>query len=60
MSPINLRDLLNFKTKRKSISIDEVEPIEELTKRFDNTMLFEKEKDMLDAFLQLVEDADIL
>jgi DNA polymerase elongation subunit (family B) len=23
-------------------------------------MLFEKEKDMLDAFLQLVEDADIL
>jgi DNA polymerase elongation subunit (family B) len=32
----------------------------ELTKRFDNTMLFEKEKDMLDAFLELVQDADIL
>ena len=31
-----------------------------LTERFPNTMLFEKEKDMLDAFLQLVEDADIL
>ena len=28
--------------------------------RFDNVMLFEKEKDMLDAFLQVIEDADIL
>jgi DNA polymerase elongation subunit (family B) len=28
--------------------------------RFDNVMLFEKEKDMLDAFLTLIEDADIL
>ena len=34
LPPINLRDLLNFKINRKSISIDEVEPIEELTKRF--------------------------
>ena len=31
-----------------------------LTERFDNTMLFEKEKDMLDAFLTLIEDGDIL
>ena len=31
-----------------------------LTERFPNTMLFEKEKEMLDAFLTLVEDADIL
>ena len=31
-----------------------------LTERFDNTMLFEKEKDMLDAFLTLIEDADII
>ena len=30
------------------------------TERFDNVMLFEKEKDMLDAFLTLIEDADIL
>ena len=30
------------------------------TERFENVMLFEKEKDMLDAFLTLVEDADIL
>jgi len=28
--------------------------------RFDNVMLFEKEKDMLDAFLTLIEEADIL
>ena len=31
-----------------------------LTERFDNTMLFEKEKDMLDAFLTLIEDGDII
>jgi len=30
------------------------------TERFDNVMLFEREKDMLDAFLTLIEDADIL
>ena len=30
------------------------------TERFDNVMLFEKEKDMLDAFLTLIDDADIL
>ena len=30
------------------------------TERFSNTMLFEKEKDMLDAFLQLVEEADVI
>ena len=28
--------------------------------RFDNVMLFEKEKDMLDAFLTLIDEADIL
>jgi len=31
-----------------------------LTERFENVMLFDKEKDMLDAFLQLIEDADII
>tara|TARA_B100001094_G_scaffold68400_1_gene64709 strand:- start:6180 stop:8843 length:2664 start_codon:yes stop_codon:yes gene_type:complete len=30
------------------------------TERFDNTMLFDNEKEMLDAFLTLIEDADIL
>ena len=30
------------------------------TERFENVMLFEREKDMLDAFLTLIEDADIL
>ena len=30
------------------------------TERFSNCMLFEKEKDMLDAFLTLIDDGDIL
>ncbi len=34
LPPINLRDLLEFKNERKSIDINEVEPIEEILKRF--------------------------
>ena len=34
LPPINLRDLLEFKNKNKSISIDEVEPLERNFKRF--------------------------
>ena len=34
LDPINLRDLLDFKTTKKPINIDEVEKIESLTKRF--------------------------
>ena len=34
LSPINLRDLLEFKKKRNSISIEEVESVEEILKRF--------------------------
>ena len=34
IDPINLRDLLEFKTTKKPISIDEVEPINEILKRF--------------------------
>ena len=34
LPPINLRDLLEFKTTRKSIEINEVEPINEILKRF--------------------------
>ena len=34
MSPINLRDLLDFKKSNNPIDIKEVEPIENLTKRF--------------------------
>ena len=34
MSPINLRDLLDFKKTQNPIDIKEVEPIENLTKRF--------------------------
>ena len=33
---------------------------QEQVERFENVMLFEKEADMLDAFLTLIEDADIL
>ena len=34
LSPINLRDLLDFRKDREKIDVNEVEPIEELTKRF--------------------------
>ena len=34
LSPINIRDLLEFKNSKKSISIDEVESIENILKRF--------------------------
>ena len=34
LPPINIRDLLEFKKQRKPININEVEPIEEILKRF--------------------------
>jgi glutamate synthase (NADPH/NADH) large chain len=34
LPPINIRDLLEFKNTRKSIHIDEVEPLENILKRF--------------------------
>ena len=34
LSPINLRDLLEFKKKKESINIEDVEPVEEILKRF--------------------------
>ena len=34
LNPINLRDLLEFKKKHKPISLDGVEPVEEIMKRF--------------------------
>tara|TARA_B100001093_G_scaffold452776_1_gene461046 strand:- start:916 stop:5412 length:4497 start_codon:yes stop_codon:yes gene_type:complete len=34
LSPINLRDLLQFKSKRDPINLNEVEPLEEILKRF--------------------------
>ena len=33
-TPINIRDLIEFKAPKKKLSIDEVEPIEEILKRF--------------------------
>ena len=32
----------------------------EITRKFENTMLFKTEKEMFDAFFQLIEDADVL
>ena len=49
--------LITFAVPPNTLTMQEAKV---LTERFPNTMLFEKEKDMLDAFLQLVEDADIL
>ena len=34
LSPINLRDLLDFKKKNKPINLEEVEPLEQILKRF--------------------------
>jgi glutamate synthase (NADPH) large chain len=34
LPPINIRDLIEFKDKRKPIAINEVEPIDEILKRF--------------------------
>ncbi len=34
LPPINIRDLLEFKKSKKEISVDEVEPLEEILKRF--------------------------
>ena len=34
LTPINLRDLLEFKSSKKAIDIKDVEPIEEIFKRF--------------------------
>ena len=34
LPPINIRDLLEFKNSKKKINIDEVEPIEDILKRF--------------------------
>ena len=34
LPPINIRDLLEFKKSKKEISIDEVEPLEDILKRF--------------------------
>ena len=34
LPPINIRDLLEFKKNKEPINIDEVEPLEEILKRF--------------------------
>ena len=33
---------------------------EDIVREFDNTMIFDREEDMLNAFLDLIEDADVL
>jgi len=49
--------LVTFAVPPKTINMASAQMAVE---RFDNVMLFEKEKDMLDAFLTLIEEADIL
>ena len=49
--------LVTLALKPKRMSMEDAKA---QTERFSNTMLFEKEKDMLDAFLQLDEDGDVL
>lgn len=52
-----LDTLVCFAIPPKTLSMEEAT---ELVAEFPNTFLFEKEADMLDAFLDLIEDADIL
>jgi DNA polymerase elongation subunit (family B) len=49
--------LVTLALKPKKMSMEDAK---RQTERFSNCMLFEKEKDMLDAFLHLVEDGDVL
>ncbi len=49
--------LITFAVPPKTLSMSEAKI---LTERFPNTLLFEKEKDLLDAFLQVVDEADII
>jgi DNA polymerase elongation subunit (family B) len=51
------KQLVTLAIPPKSISM---ESAKELTKRFDNTFLFTNEGEMLETFLDLIQDADIL
>lgn len=52
-----LDTLVCFAIPPKTVSMEEAT---RLVEEFPNTYLFEKESDMLDAFLTLIEDADVL
>ena len=41
----------------KTMTFDQAQAV---TNKFENTMLFNTERDMLEAFLDLIDDADIL
>jgi DNA polymerase elongation subunit (family B) len=52
-----LQQLVTFAIPPKSLSI---ESARDLVKDFDNTFLFESEAELLETFLELIDDADIL
>jgi DNA polymerase elongation subunit (family B) len=52
-----LQQLVTFAIPPKSLSI---ESARDLVKDFDNTFLFESESELLETFLELIDDADIL
>ena len=52
-----LEQLVTFAIPPKSLSI---ESARDLVKDFDNTFLFESESELLETFLELIDDADIL
>ena len=52
-----LNTLVTLAVPPKKLTIDEAQ---KQVKEFDNTLLFEKEEEMLEAFLNLIEDSDLL
>jgi len=52
-----LDTLVTLAVPPKTLSLSEAE---ELVEKFPNTMLFESEAEMLDTFLHLIEDADVI
>lgn len=52
-----LDTLICFAIPPKTLSMEEAQ---KQVEEFPNTLLFDNEKDMLDAFLELIEDADVL
>jgi DNA polymerase elongation subunit (family B) len=52
-----LEQLVTFAIPPKSLSI---ESARDIVKDFDNTFLFESESELLETFLELIDDADIL
>jgi len=48
---------INKKTGKEYVSIEQAN---EIVEKFEDTILFEKEEDLLDSFLMLIEDVDVI